>query len=111
VPPNSRVGGNGIVVPARTPKDVVKKLNVDLIASVRSPEIHERFANLTVDTTTSTPQAFDAFMRSKIAFCGELVRNAGIKLDSSCRAFRSRLGAALAPARPQASYDDHSITI
>lgn len=81
VPPKSRGGWNGIVVPARTPKDVVKKLNADLIASVRTPEIQERFANLTVDTITNTPQEFDAFIRSEIAFWGEIVRNAGIRLD------------------------------
>lgn len=81
VPPNSRGGWNGIVVPSRTPKDMVKKLNADLIAAVRSREIQERFANLTVDTITNTPQEFDVFIKSEIAFWGEVVRNAGIKLD------------------------------
>jgi tripartite-type tricarboxylate transporter receptor subunit TctC len=81
LPPKALAGWNGIVVPARTPKDVVNKLNADLITAVRSPEIQERFANLTVDTITNTPQEFDAFIRSEMAFWGEVVRNAGIRLD------------------------------
>lgn len=81
LPANALAGWNGIAVPARTPKDIVRKMNIDLIASVRTPEIQERFANLTVETITNTPQEFDAFIRSEIAFWGDIVRNAGIRLD------------------------------
>lgn len=81
LPPNALAGWNGIVVPARTPAGVVKKLNTDLIAATRLPEMQERFASLTVDTVTNSPQEFDAFIRSEIAFWGDIVRKAGIRLE------------------------------
>lgn len=81
LPPNAPAGWNGIVVAARTPKDIVKKLNTDLIAAVRSREVQELFNTLTVDTVTNTPQEFDAFIRSEIVFWGEVVRSAGIKVE------------------------------
>ena len=81
LPPNALAGWNGIVVPARTPKGIVNRLNADFIAAARSPEIQERFNILTVDTVTNTPQEFDAFIRSEIAFWGDIVRSAGIHLD------------------------------
>jgi tripartite-type tricarboxylate transporter receptor subunit TctC len=81
LPAGATTGWNGIVVPARTPKAIVAKLNTDIIAAVRSPEVQERFASLTVETITSTPERFDAFIREDINRWGDVVRRAGIKLD------------------------------
>ena len=70
VPPNSRGRWNGIVMPARTPKDVVNKLNANLIAAVRSSESQERFANLMVGTITTTLSEFNALIRSENSVLG-----------------------------------------
>jgi tripartite-type tricarboxylate transporter receptor subunit TctC len=81
LPADATMGWNGIVAPARTSKATVAKLNTDIIAAVRSPEVQERFASLTVETITSTPEQFDAFIREEINRWGNVVRRAGIKLD------------------------------
>ena len=79
LPAGASTGWNGIVVPARTPRAVVAKLNADIIAVVRSPEVQERLAALTVETVVSTPEEFDAFIREDIARWADVVKRAGIK--------------------------------
>jgi len=81
LPANTQTGWNGVMVPARTPRSVVNRLNADLIRAAHSTEVQARFATLTVDTVTNTPQEFDAFIRSEIAFWGKVIRDTGIRLD------------------------------
>lgn len=81
LPTGATTGWNGIVVPARTPKAVVAKLNADIIATVRSPAIQERLAAFTVETITSTPEKFDLFIRDELARWADVVKQARIKLE------------------------------
>jgi tripartite-type tricarboxylate transporter receptor subunit TctC len=81
LPKEAVVGWNGIVVPARTPRSIVAKLNADFVAAIRSPEMQERFATLTVQTITSTPEKFDAFIRDDIVRWADVIKRAGIKLE------------------------------
>ena len=81
LPKEAVVGWNGIVVPARTPRSIVAKLNADFVAAIRSPEMQERFATLTVQTITSTPEQFDAFIRDDIVRWADVIKRAGIKLE------------------------------
>jgi tripartite-type tricarboxylate transporter receptor subunit TctC len=81
LPPKALSGWNGVIVPAATPKSRITKLNADLAAALASAEVQARLAALTVDTVTSSPAAFDAFIREEIARWGEVVRRAGIRLD------------------------------
>jgi tripartite-type tricarboxylate transporter receptor subunit TctC len=81
LPAGASAGWNGVVVPARTPRAAVAKLNADITSVVRSPAIQERFAALTVETLTSTPEEFDRFIRNETARWGDVVKRAGIRLD------------------------------
>ena len=81
LPREALVGWNGIVVPAATPRDVVKRLNADLIEAIQSPGVQEIFGKLGVRTLTSTPEEFDAFVRADVARWAQVIGKAGIKLD------------------------------
>ena len=81
LPANATTGWNGIVLPARTPRAVVAKLNADVIATLRSPAIQERLSALTVETVTSTPEKFDIFIREEVRRWADVVKRAGIKLQ------------------------------
>ncbi|HEY6240408.1 MAG TPA: tripartite tricarboxylate transporter substrate binding protein [Burkholderiales bacterium] len=81
LPANATVGWNGIVVPAKTPREMVARLNADIVAAVRSPEVQERFAAFSVDTIVSTPERFDAFIREDVARWAEVVKRAGVKIE------------------------------
>ena len=82
LPREAMVGWNGVVVPAKTPRAIVAKMNADLIEAVRSPEIQELLSRYNVQTITTTPEEFDAFIRTDIARWSEVIRRAGIKLES-----------------------------
>ena len=81
LPKDAVVGWNGIVVPAKTPRALVAALNADLIEVIRSPAVQERFAGLGVQTITSRPEEFDAFIRDDILRWADVIRRAGIKIE------------------------------
>jgi tripartite-type tricarboxylate transporter receptor subunit TctC len=71
---------NGVFVPARTPPEIVDKLNAGLNEVLRQPDIQARLKQLNVDTRQNTPDEFRAFVANETAKWGKVVRDAGIKL-------------------------------
>jgi tripartite-type tricarboxylate transporter receptor subunit TctC len=69
----------GLLAPARTPRAIVNRLNREITAILRSPDIQQRFAGLGTEPTPSTPAEFDALVASEVKRVGELARKAGIK--------------------------------
>jgi tripartite-type tricarboxylate transporter receptor subunit TctC len=82
LPREAMVGWNGIVVPAKTPRPIVAKLNADIIEAVRSPDVQALLARFDVQTITTTPEAFDAFIRADIGRWATVIKRAGITLDA-----------------------------
>ena len=81
LPREAIVGWNGIVVPHETPRAIVRQLNADIAAAIRSESVRATFSALGVRTLASTPEEFDRFIRDDIARWAEVIRKAGIKLD------------------------------
>ena len=81
LPREAIVGWNGIVVPHETPRAIVRQLNADIAAAIRSESVRATFSALGVRTLASTPEEFDQFIRDDIARWAEVIRKAGIKLD------------------------------
>lgn len=74
VPGYSASVWNGILVAAATPKPIIARLNLDLVRQLRLPETRERYASLGADVLTSTPEEFDAFLRSEITKWEKVVK-------------------------------------
>jgi tripartite-type tricarboxylate transporter receptor subunit TctC len=58
---------NGIAVTAKTPQPIVERLNREVRAAVRSPEIQKRFAELGVVPMDGTPEAMKTLLVNEIA--------------------------------------------
>lgn len=71
----------GVFAPARLPKDVLAKLHRAIIDAMKSPEVKTKFDNLSLDIMTSTPQQFEAHLKSELERWGKVVRSAGIKAE------------------------------
>jgi tripartite-type tricarboxylate transporter receptor subunit TctC len=71
----------GIVLPAATPGENVKRLHTALIKVLRQPATRESFARLGAEVLESTPEEFDKLMRSETAKWSRVVRDAGVKID------------------------------
>jgi tripartite-type tricarboxylate transporter receptor subunit TctC len=71
----------GVFAPARVPKDVVVKLHKSLLDAVHSPDARAKFTALSLDLAATTPQEFDAHLRSELEKWGKVVKAAGIKRE------------------------------
>lgn len=68
----------GILAPAKTPRAIVEKLNREITAILRTPDVQSRFVAMGAEAVPSTPADFDRFIASEITRVGELARKAGI---------------------------------
>ncbi len=71
----------GIVVPSKTPRVIVDKLNADIIKVLNLPDMRARLAELGLEPVGDTPEQFDATIRSEIDRWAKVVKAAGIKAD------------------------------
>jgi tripartite-type tricarboxylate transporter receptor subunit TctC len=70
----------GMFVPARTPKEVVERLNAEVAKALNTPEVKERFAALGADAWTMKPGEFDGYIREEIKTNAALVKAAGLEV-------------------------------
>jgi tripartite-type tricarboxylate transporter receptor subunit TctC len=68
----------GLFVPAKTPADVIRRLNVEVNRLVASAELRELYARDGYEASPMTPQGLDDFLRAQIDKWGKLIREAGI---------------------------------
>jgi tripartite-type tricarboxylate transporter receptor subunit TctC len=73
---------NGLLVPARTPRDIVEKINRDAVAALSLPDVKEKLAAQGFDVVVSTPEGFAALLDSERSKWEKVVRDAKIKIGS-----------------------------
>lgn len=71
----------GMMVPAKTPRDIVAKLSQNTLAALRSPELQERMGKIGAEPMMMTPPEFDAYIRKEIKTNAALVKAAGITVN------------------------------
>ena len=71
----------GMVVRAGTPAAIVSRLNQEVAAALRQPDVAERAASLGLDLVGSTPEQFATLQRDEIAKWGGVIRAANIKVE------------------------------
>lgn len=74
-------GWYGILAPAKTPPDIVNRLNSEIVTILRSPAAAERLAMDGSEAVGNTPEQFAAHIKSEIAKWGKVVKAAGITVD------------------------------
>jgi tripartite-type tricarboxylate transporter receptor subunit TctC len=71
----------GVLAPAATPRDVVARLNSELVKTVAAPDVRERFTGAGIEPASSTPEQFGAYIRSETARYAKVIREAGITVE------------------------------
>jgi tripartite-type tricarboxylate transporter receptor subunit TctC len=66
----------GLLAPAKTPRDVVRKLNLEVAKALAQPDVKERMANLGAESMIMTPEQFDAYIKEEFATLGTVMRAA-----------------------------------
>jgi tripartite-type tricarboxylate transporter receptor subunit TctC len=68
----------GMFAPAGTPRDVVSRLNSELVKALEAPDMRERLATLGVDPWPGTPEQLGQLLRKDVEIYGAIVRSAGL---------------------------------
>ena len=68
----------GVCAPAGTPVALLDKLNADLHAILRIPEIEQRLTDLGMPPAPTSREEFDQFMRAEITRWAQVIRDARI---------------------------------
>ena len=89
VPPIGEAGVPGydtsswfaFVVPAKTPQDIIRKMNADTLTVLAEPAIKARLDKLGVIIVGSTPEALGAHLKEDAAKWGPVIKAANIKVS------------------------------
>jgi tripartite-type tricarboxylate transporter receptor subunit TctC len=71
----------GIVAPARTPPEIVARLNAELRKVIDSPDVKKRLANVGFEAFSSTPAELGDFVKVQLGKWGKMVKDAGIQQE------------------------------
>ena len=72
----------GFFVPAKTPPEVIAKINADTNAALVYPPVKSRFEELGAVPKGSTPAELAAFLQSEIDKWGPVIKDARIKVEN-----------------------------
>jgi tripartite-type tricarboxylate transporter receptor subunit TctC len=73
------VGWNGLSAPARTPKEVIARINADILKVLHAPELAERLKAEGSDPVGNSPEQFAVFLRDETAKWSKVIEFANIK--------------------------------
>jgi tripartite-type tricarboxylate transporter receptor subunit TctC len=71
----------GILAPAGTPRDIVMKLNGEIVKVLKQPEVRMRLASEGAEAIGSTPEEFAAHIKAELARMGKVIADARIRMD------------------------------
>ena len=71
----------GVLYPAGTPKPIVDKLHQDTVKVLADADTKKRFADLGVETKSSSPSEFSAFIKAEMGKYAKLIKEANIKVN------------------------------
>ena len=71
----------GVMVPAATPKEIIKRLQSEIAHIVALPDVIEKLTALGVEPVADTPEEFGAYIRSEIARWGDIIHRSNLKVE------------------------------
>jgi tripartite-type tricarboxylate transporter receptor subunit TctC len=69
-------------VPAKTPPDIIAKLNATTVTALAEPAVRTRFELLGAIVESSTPGGLGALLHSEIDKWGPIIKAAGISANN-----------------------------
>jgi tripartite-type tricarboxylate transporter receptor subunit TctC len=81
VPGYAAAGWTGLVAPAGTAPEIIRRINADVVAILREPAIAERILGMGAVPDPMSPEDYAAFIRSEIATFREVARAANVRLE------------------------------
>jgi tripartite-type tricarboxylate transporter receptor subunit TctC len=70
-----------VVAPPKTPEAIVSKVNADISAALKDPDVIEKLKKLSCEVVGGSPREARDFMRQEVARWGKVIKEANIKLQ------------------------------
>ena len=70
-----------LLAPAGTPRDIVQRLNAEIVKAMALPEMKEKFLSFGTDAVTGTPEELGRFLSGEVAKIGKIAKDVGAKND------------------------------
>ncbi len=70
-----------VLAPAATPRDIVNRLNAEIVKAINTSDMRQRLAQQGADPIGNTPEEFSAVIKRDLAKWAKVVKDANIKLD------------------------------
>lgn len=75
------VAWQGILAPAKTPQDVVRKLHDDMAHALNEPDIQANLGKLGLEVIADAPEAFGGFIKAEVTKWARVVKESGAHVD------------------------------
>jgi tripartite-type tricarboxylate transporter receptor subunit TctC len=72
---------NGVLVPAATPKPIVARLNAEIDAILKQPDVVQKLNAAGFELVGGTPEHFAAIIKGESEKWAPLIKSANIKID------------------------------
>jgi tripartite-type tricarboxylate transporter receptor subunit TctC len=67
--------------PAKTPKDILRKMNADCVAALADPAVKGRLEQIGYDVASTSPEELAHLLKTEIDRWGMVIKRAGIKIQ------------------------------
>jgi len=71
----------GFIAPAGVPKDIVQRLNTEMVKILREPAFAQRFAAQAAEMVPTTPEGYAELIRTETAKWARVIKASGAKAD------------------------------
>jgi tripartite-type tricarboxylate transporter receptor subunit TctC len=71
----------GVLAPVATPKEIVARLNSEIVKAAANPDTAERLSAEGANPSAGTPEQFGAFIKSEIVRWGKVIKATGSVID------------------------------
>jgi len=74
-------GWQGILAPAGTPREIIDKLNAEILKVLQMADVKERLSSQAMEPVGSSPEQFAALIQAEIVKWGKVIKDCGARID------------------------------
>ena len=71
----------GILAPAKTPPEIVNRLNAEVMKALAAPDVREKLQAQGAEILGSTPEQYAAYIKAEIERWGLVIKSSGVQFD------------------------------
>jgi tripartite-type tricarboxylate transporter receptor subunit TctC len=72
---------NGLYAPARTPREIINRINADVVKVLNTPEVKARVTAQGISVVAGTPEQLAALLKTELAKWTKVVKASGVTVE------------------------------